>query len=193
MVRRSLGWLTLIGAVVVLTKSPTFYIPKLDDSKKVLAATTSKELTVEQRVAALERRVANLEYKNIAVKAQSSAKETYVNLTGGSVTTFDWAMVPGTQFWLDSSLYGGSVEVSWQGRMGRSEGSEFRGAIRLYDLTNHRVVDNSTLEVAGSGLASFYSKTLSIWRGQNQYQIEVRNSTGEELRVESARLKILVK
>jgi hypothetical protein len=153
----------------------------------VLAETTTK--TLEERVKSLENRVYVLE-KNaglVGTKTTAKTKETFVSLAGGEISSLDWAKISGSDFTLDTSLYGKTVEVSWQGWL---EGSA--GAIRLYDSTNHRVVDFSEYASNGDGKRSFYTKAVSIWRGQNQYYIEGK-VVGGTMTLSAPRLKVIVK
>ena len=159
----------------------------LEEDPEVLAATTTK--TVEERVAALESRVYTLERNTGLVKPKSTGKlkEQFATLSGGSVNSAEWTKVAGSDFTLDTSLYGSSVEVSWQGWIDTGNGS-----VRLYDSTNHRAVDFSELSVDSGVKSSFYSKPMSIWRGQNQYYIEGKNPLGQ-LTISSPRLKIVTR
>lgn len=152
----------------------------------VLAETTTK--TLEERVKSLENRVHVLE-KNAGLTGVSTAKakESFVTLSGGSITSSDWSIVPGTEFTFDASLYGKNVEVSWQGWV---EGGV--GSVRLYDSTNHRAVDFSEFATNSDSKRSFYTKVMSIWRGQNQYYIEGK-TTGGTITLSSPRLKISAK
>ena len=125
----------------------------------------------------------------------SSVKETHietVDLPGGSASGGDWVRISGSEKWLDSSLYGELVSATWQGWIEVKDGSGIAYA-RLYDATNNRAVDGSEVSNASGGKASFYSEGLSIWRGQNQYYIEVRSSTGYEVTVEGAKMKLEVR
>ncbi|HCX25256.1 TPA: hypothetical protein DHT69_00210, partial [Candidatus Collierbacteria bacterium] len=99
----------------------------------------------------------------------------------------DWTKISGTDFSFDAALYGGSVEVSWQGWIENGKGS-----VRLYDSTNHRAVDSSELSVDSGVRSSFYSKPISIWRGQNQYYLEGKNPWGE-MTVSGPRLRIVTR
>jgi hypothetical protein len=190
--KREMGWLCLAIATAVLLNTDKLLDLSFGE-KRVLSAQT--ELTIEERVASLEKRVASLEKKTAvsATKANSVAKESFVQLTGGSGTGVDWVAVPASEFWLDTSLYGGSVEVSWQGKVEGEGGGAVDGWVRIYDITNSRGVDYSQVEVAGSGGSSFYSKNMAIWRGQNQYRVEVKSRTGVLVTVVSPRLRVLVK
>lgn len=160
--------------------------PSLEDSS-VLAATTTR--TLEERVASLESRVLTLERNTGLIKPKTTGKmkEQFVTLSGGTLTASDWTKISGTDFNFDSSLYGGSVEVSWQGWIENGKGS-----VRLYDSTNHRAVDNSEIAVDSGVRSSFYSKPISIWRGQNQYYMEGKNPWGE-MTVSEPRLKIVTR
>jgi len=153
---------------------------------EVLSTSTTK--TLEERVASLESRVYTLE-KNagLITSASKKATETYVSLSGGDISSFEWSKISGTDFTLDTSLYGKTVEVSWQGWL---EGG--RGSVRLYDSTNHRAVDFSEITSTSDVKGSFYSKAMSIWRGQNQYYIEGK-ITGGTISLSTPRLRIVVK
>lgn len=157
------------------------------EDPEVLASTTT--MTIEERVTALESRVLILE-KNTGLvkpKATGKLKEQFVVLSGGVVNAGDWTRMAGTDFSLDASLYGASVEISWQGWI---EGGN--GSVRLYDETNHRAVDNSEISVDSGVRSSFYSKPVSIWRGQNSYYIEGKNPWGE-MTLSQPRLKIVTR
>lgn len=160
--------------------------PNLDDPE-VLAAATPR--TLEERVAALESRVYTLERNTGLVKPKTTGKlkEQFVQLAGGSVNSNEWTKISGTDFSLDTSLYGTAVEVSWQGWIENGYGS-----VRIYDATNYRAVDNSEVSVDSGVKSSFYSKPLSIWRGQNQYYLEGKNPLGE-LTVSQPRLKVVTR
>lgn len=153
---------------------------------RVLGETTG---TVESRIASLERRVYTLEKTTGLIKTKGVAgvaKESSVALNGGSAESYDWMKLPGTDFTFDVSLYGNAT-VTWEGWMDNGLGS-----VRLYDDTNHRAVDGSEVMVLSGVKSSFYSKPLSIWRGQNQYHLEIKSLSGQ-VAVSTPRLKIVVK
>jgi|WetSurMetagenome_2_1015567.scaffolds.fasta_scaffold78875_4 hypothetical protein len=156
----------------------------------VLSATITALPTksLEQRVGALESRVAALE-KNAGTSATGTTKstETYVALTGGTISDTNWTKIAGSDFTLDTALYGKTVTVTWQGVIDGGAGS-----VRLYDVTNHRAVDYSDFTTTVGQNTSFYSKTVSIWRGQNQYYIEAKSAAGS-ITVSSPSLKIVAK
>lgn len=147
----------------------------------------SKIDALNKRVFVLEQKV-GLTKAVPVVKTSGKQKETFVNLLGGSVVASDWTKLAGTEFWLDQSLYGNVVSVSWQGWI--DNGS---GMVRLYDVTNSRAVDGSEVKVAGDGRTSFYSSAMAIWRGQNQYYIQVKSLQAGVVVVSSPRLKIVSK
>ena len=151
----------------------------------MLAETTTK--TLEERVRSLENRVYVLE-KNAGLVSSGTKKvtESFVSLVGGEITGASWGKIAGTDFSLDASLYGKTVEISWQGWLNGA------GSVRLYDATNHRAVDFSEFTSSADGKKSFYSKAMSIWRGQNQYYIEGRTTDGV-VTLSTPRLKIVAK
>ena len=153
----------------------------------VLSATTDTSASVESRLSALEKRVAVLESKTGIVKVKTGVtQEYYMALMEGTAYGTDWTRIPSSDFQLDTSLYGSNVEVSWQGWM-----DEGIGSVRIYDETNYRAVDNSEVTIVSGVKSSFYSKTLSIWRGANRYSLQIRSIAGP-VTISSPRLKIVV-
>ncbi len=161
--------------------------PSMGMRPTVLSATT--DMTVEQRLASLESRVYSLEKKAGGVKSKSTNyKENFLNLSGGSMRGSEWVKIPSTEFWFDSGFYGEVVEATWQGWVDNGY-----GYVRLYDASNHRVVDGSEVLVNSSEKASFYSKPLSIWRGMNQYWLEAKSPINETVTVSGPRIRLMVR
>lgn len=148
---------------------------------------------INKKIDALNKRVTALELSLIKPTAraaptkEAAKRETYVAIAGGSVTASDWEKLSGSEFWLDLSLYGNVTEVTWQGWI-----ESGAGLARLYDATNNRAVDGSEISVSNSTRASFYSKPLSIWRGQNQYYIQLKSLTSQKVTISTPRLKIVI-
>jgi hypothetical protein len=122
-----------------------------------------------------------------------STSEKFVRISGGSDQGSGWLRLGGTVFWLNTDLHGELVSSSWQGWL-ESSGGDLDGWVRLYDASNGRVVDGSEVQVTGSGKTSFYSSDISLWRGQNQYYIEVKDSGGGDmLTISEPRLRLIVR
>jgi len=154
--------------------------------RRVLGETTG---SIDARVAALERRVYQLEKNAGLIKSKSNtnvSKESFVTLNGGSVEGYDWTKLSGSDFTFDLSLYANGI-VTWEGWMDNGLGS-----VRIYDDTNHRAVDGSEVMITSGKKSSFYSKPLSIWRGQNTYHLEIKSLSGQVMITES-RLKVVVR
>ncbi|HOX95837.1 MAG TPA: hypothetical protein PLI45_00430 [Candidatus Woesebacteria bacterium] len=177
-------YIAVILGVLTVSLGAVFEVSKSRNEERVLAATTTK--TLEERVASLESRVYLLEKSAGLIATKTKASETFVSLVGGDINSADWSKIPGTDFTLDTALYGKTVEVSWQGWF------KGVGSVRLYDSTNHRAVDFSEFLSTTDGSKSFYSKVMSIWRGQNQYYIEGKTTDGT-VTLSSPRLKIVAK
>lgn len=147
---------------------------------------------LSEKVAALTRRVIALE-RIVGVSGRTTSKtaatkESFKNISGGSASGTDWMKIDGSDFSFDQSLYGNVDSVSWQGWIDNGNGS-----VRLFDGTNGRAVDGSEKTVSGNGKASFYSGPLAIWRGQNQYYVQVKSAAGGSVTVSGARLRIVTK
>ena len=163
--------------------------------QKVSAQTNCDLDCLGDKVAALTRRVTALEKPGgiggVSAKKTTTAKKTkeqFLQISGGSVVGGDWTKVPGTEFWFDQSLYGQVTVVTMEGWIDNGSGQ-----VRLYDATNNRGVDGSEVAVSASGKASFYSQPLVIWRGQNQYYLQIKNVNLVTVTVSSPRLRIISK
>jgi len=151
---------------------------------------TTQTGDLEKKIAALESRVYRLEQATGLIKSKTSAgkaKEYFVALAGGSADGADWTKISGSDFTFDTSLYGSNVTVSWEGWMDNGQGS-----VRIYDATNFRGVDGSEIKLTSREKSSFYSKSLSIWRGQNQYFLQVKSIAGP-VTISQPRMKIVAR
>ena len=129
----------------------------------------------------------------VAKPTVKPTSEKFVRLSGGEAQGSGWIRLGETVFWLDAALHGELVTASWQGWL-KSSGGGLDGWVRLYDASNGRVVDGSETRVTGSTKTSFYSNNIAIWRGQNQYYIEIKdNEGGDRLTISEPRLRLLVR
>lgn len=114
-----------------------------------------------------------------------------VRLGDGSGSGSEWVNV-GSGTWINTSLYGQLESATWSGWALIPGGSGI-ARIRLYDATNNRVVDGSEVMIKDVSETSFYSGNLSIWRGQNQYFVQVKSESGESVGVKEATMKLTVR
>lgn len=155
----------------------------------ILAQTECDVDCLNDKITALTKRVVALEKKTGVAKKTGSYKESFVSISAGSVSNaWDWKKVDGTDFWFDQSLYGEVGEVTMQGWIDGGSGQ-----VRLYDSTNSRVVDYSEVNIKSSTgeAASFYTKPLAIWRGQNAYYLQAKANSGSKVSLSGVKLKIL--
>lgn len=160
------------------------------ETGKIRAQTSCDVDCLNTKLEALTKRVVALESKTATskVSATGKTKETFVNISGGSMVADDWTKLSGSEFWFDQSLYGNVTEVTWQGWIDNGV-----GMARLYDATNNRAVDGSEVTVTGEGRSSFYSRALSIWRGQNMYYIQLKSQVAGVVVISSPRLRVVTK
>jgi len=148
---------------------------------------SGKIAVLTRRVTALERSLGVGGGPKFTTKA-GTTKENFKDIGGGTASGIDWTRVSGTDFSFDQTLYGNIDNVTWQGWMENGTGS-----VRLFDSTNGRGVDGSETTLSSSSRASFYSSALTIWRGQNQYYVQVKSATGGSVTVSGVRLRIISK
>ena len=175
--------LAMMGLVVWKLAEDSLFI-----GRRVLGEATQKG-DLETRIAALESRVYRLEQTTGLIKKTKAtlgkAKEYFVALSGGSAEGYDWTKITGSDFTFDTSLYGSNITVSWEGWMDNGLGN-----VRIYDATNFRGVDGSEIKLSSGEKSSFYSKNLSIWRGQNQYYLQIKSIAGL-VTISQPRLKVV--
>lgn len=158
-------------------------------NKWIMAQTACDIDCLNDKITALTKRIVALEKKTGVTKKTGAYKENFVTINSGSTTdAWDWKKVEGSDFWLDQSLYGEVSEVTMQGWIDNGSGQ-----VRLYDSTNNRAVDYSEMKITSSTgvAASFYTKPLAIWRGQNAYYLQVRANSGSKVSLSGVKLKIL--
>ena len=159
----------------------------------VIAIVEEEIEAVVSKYGLTEKKITKVVSKTVSEPEIKAAVEKFVRLSGGAGQGSDWIRLGESVFWLDSSLYGELVEASWQGWV-ESSGGGLDGWVRLYDASNGRVVDGSETRITGLSKTSFYSKNIAIWRGQNQYYIEIKDvGGGDRLSVTEPRLRLMVR
>lgn len=178
--------------IVLVAVFVSLSLTGLSSASKVMAETNCDIDCVNDKITALTRRIVALEKIVVGSKSTTTkttgAGESFKNIGGGSAAGVDWVKVEGSDFTFDQSLYGNVNYVTWQGWMDNGTGS-----VRLFDSTNGRGVDGSEMSLSANGKASFYSGNLAIWRGQNQYYIQVKSSAGGMVTISGVRLRIVTK
>jgi hypothetical protein len=158
-------------------------------NRSILAQSACDVDCLNDKITALSKRVVALEKKTGVTKKTGAYKESFVAVSSGSVSdAWDWKKVEGTDFSFDLSLYGEVSEVTMQGWIDNGSGQ-----VRLYDSTNSRAVDYSEASVKNTkgDAASFYTKPLAIWRGQNAYYLQGRVNSGSLVSLSGVKLRIL--
>jgi hypothetical protein len=150
----------------------------MDDIRlKALEATT---LELKSRVAALEKPLASPSTKKYPL---------YIPLgTGGSSGDQNWLSIPTYQVTLDPGDYPGltSVVLEVNMRLNQASGT---GYARLYNSTDNYAV-SSEVSTASDKYGWFTSATFTLSSGKKTYVLQLKSSTGTEISVQNARIKI---
>lgn len=187
-VKRAAGAVSIVVGTVIMWR-----VGLLMNQSQVLSAEDTQP-TLETRVVSLEKRMSNLESVSFADKAtampkKTGTKEAFLRLVDGAAAGGDWVKIPSSDFWFQENLYGNVSSVTWEGYLEIKDGNGIAYA-RLFDVTNNRGVDGSEISISSGIKSSFFSPALAIWRGQNQYRVEVKSNTGYEVAISQARLRI---
>ena len=132
----------------------------------------------------------------LTVPVSSSAKPkvkttSYIPVPGsGSTLSNNWVDLEGTDFYLSTSDYPGLVGVYIEANIKLQNGNG-EAYVRLYDVTNSRGVDNSTLLTTSLTSVFVSNGPISLWAGYNHYKIQAKSLTADTAHFESGRLKII--
>lgn len=120
----------------------------------------------------------------------STPTTSYISLgSGGSTKKTDWVRLAGSEIQFDLSQYANSAKVYWEGNL-KVFSANSRCYARLYDKSNLRMVDFSEQSTDKLDFEYLRSNQLTIWSGNNKYQLEAKSLNGIECSVDSPRLVI---
>ena len=126
-----------------------------------------------------------------SVVAQKVKSTNYFPIPGsGNTSNTQWTDIVGTDFYMSTADYPGLVGVYFEAniKLLNGNGSAF---VRLYDVTNSRGVDKSTLSTDSQTSVFVSDGPISLWSGYNQYRIQAKSLTADTTYFESGRLKII--
>lgn len=116
---------------------------------------------------------------------------SYLPIPGsGNTLSTDWIDISGTDFYLSTSDYPGLTGVYFEANIKLQNGN---GAayVRIYDVTNGRGVDMSTLSTSSQSSSFVTNGPVSLWAGYNHYRIQLKTLTADSAIFENGRLKII--
>lgn len=135
-----------------------------------------------------------IDQKIAAALSSSSTTSTaalqtnYIPLgSGGSTTETYWVTLEGSEFNFDISSYPSKAKVYWEGNL-KSFSANSRCFARIYDKTHYREVDYSQQSTDQLGYQTLTSQSLSIWLGNNDYEIQIKSLNGIECYLSSPNL-----
>ena len=110
--------------------------------------------------------------------------------SGGESINTEWIEAAGTRFVFDLEDYNSGASVTWEANL-RAEHANSRCFARIWDVSNLRAVDFSEQTTDSTGSVNLVSLPLSIWRGKNDYYLEIKSLNGIRCYLSSPRLKIV--
>lgn len=174
-----------------------FPLPSFSSSPSPAAQSADQTQTpplMESRLKALE--ASNLELKSrIAALEKPSATPSsvkpplYIPLGTGSVSgDQNWASIATYQVDLNPSDYPGITNAVLEVNMRLNQASG-TGYARLYNSTDNAAV-SSEVSTTSDSFGWFSSSTFHLTSGKKTYKLQLKSSTGTEIAVQSARIKI---
>lgn len=165
---------------------------KAAGSSQSTTSSDSKIAEIEAAITDLKVRVAALEKATPAPAAASGSKAPlYIPLgnTGGSSwQDQDWHTLTEYQASINPDSYSGysSMQLEVNFRLIESAGT---GYVRLYNVTDSSSI-SSQVETTSTSYGLKTSGTFKLPSGQKTYSIQIKSSSGKDLFVQSARVKV---
>ena len=133
--------------------------------------------------------------KTVTVSQKSDSGQarmtvSYVPIISEATTNnTSWTDILSSRFFFNLADYQGAKEVRLIVNLQAEHGSA-PVFVRLYDQSNNRGVDYSDLSTQSGEYAWLESSPLSIWNGNNLYNIQLKSANGTLVLVKEAKLKI---
>jgi len=122
---------------------------------------------------------------------QSLAKEVYVPLGSGTVTSVDWREIDGLEAVIDRANYSQIKSIIFEGSLSIPTGNGVVSA-KLFNVTDKHEVWFSQIEAQGTSSQRTESKEISLSSGRKLYRVMMKSSMNYEAKLENARLKIIL-
>lgn len=133
--------------------------------------------------------------ENISKPAAASKSErltTYLNLNGTYMTnSTEWTDIKSTDTWIDiENEFGKDAYVDWDAAV-KTSSSGSKVLVRLFDATNNIAVSGSDLETNSTVSVRVASGRLYLWRGHNNYRVQIKSLNGIDATFDGGRIKIV--
>lgn len=127
----------------------------------------------------------------ISTSKPKSKSVSYLPIPGsGNTLNSDWTNIDGTDFYMKAGDYEGLLGVYFEANIKLQNGNG-EAFVRLYDVTNSRGVDASSLSTKEQTSTFVSGGPISLWAGYNHYKIQIKTLTADTAYYESGRLKII--
>ncbi|MDO8576757.1 MAG: hypothetical protein Q7R82_00260 [Candidatus Daviesbacteria bacterium] len=196
-VPKTLPQATVEDRVKSLEDTITKLVPQVNSLKSsstetlVSGSLDSRLTNVESAVTDLRARVSALEKATPTTVSSGSKSPLYIPLgaSGGPWSDSNWYTLNEYQASINPDNYSGysSMQLEVNFRMGESGNT---GSARLYNVTDSGAVSSSDVSTTSSNFGLQTSSTFKLPGGQKTYTIQIKSSTGKELFVQSARIKV---
>lgn len=152
----------------------------------------NKVAVVQQNQESSPTPIATVKKTTPTATVKSEKKISYLNLNGAFTTqSTDWVDIKSTDTWIDlENEYGKDVYVDWDAAINTaSSGSKV--FVRLYDVTHNIGVNGSDLESSATVGTRVASGRIYLWRGHNNYRVQIKSLNGIDATFSGGRIKIV--
>lgn len=170
----------------VSVQSPIKQISITSSSCPLACLSTIEQATAESKT--VQPTVSVSKTSNVA---GSSVKEYFVPFGSGSNSSSDWQDVAGLQAAVDSNSYGQIKSVFFEASVHIPTGNE-TAYVRLFNTTVKHPVWYSDVSISGGTPLLLTSQPITLDRGNNVYQVQMKTDLQYPAILDQARLHITV-
>ncbi len=122
--------------------------------------------------------------------ASSGVKEFYVPFGSGSGSADDWTDIPGMQVYIDTTKYNKIKQAVFEATIRIPTGNQVAYA-QLFNVTEKHPVWFSEVSLEGGTPKLLTSQPITLDKGNNLYQVQVKNSLRFPTFLDQARVHII--
>lgn len=181
---------------VVTPTNITNIVPSVDNNNlsEKLATLESKYIELNDSYQMILASLSALKMTNKTSQAKTVTKTQsgviYIPLGGGvSTVNQNWSYPGVAEAYFNLVDYPNAKKITWEGFF-RITNSNGEANARLYDATNQVVIANSEIKVSSATYSLKSSAPLTLLKGNNLYQVQLRSTSGNEAFMENCRFKV---
>jgi hypothetical protein len=126
----------------------------------------------------------------LGASTSTKTREAHIFLGMGSSTGSDWTDVSGAHAYIDAGAYGKIISAAFDATLRVPTGNQ-KVWVRLFNTTGKHPVWNSEMSMDGIGPTIRTTSKISLDKGTNLYQVQIKNQLNFPTFLDSSRIRML--